>query len=70
MKFANPVITIDRQNAISNLKTIRTEWQEAASSHCLIEVNGSIGLLLADIATALELTEQESVEVLGTDQNN
>ena len=44
---------------------IRHEWEMAARGDSLIEVNGSIGYLLADVALALGLSESELKLALG-----
>lgn len=56
---------LDRDAAIDGLAQLRREWQDAASGKPLAEVNGSVGLLLADVANAMGLTPEEAAQVLG-----
>ena len=55
---------------VSTLTQIREEWQEAAGSSSLIEVEGNVGMLLADVtrhiariyATESKLTQDQVIE--------
>jgi hypothetical protein len=55
------------QFAIDNLTTLRREWQESGpeDNTSLIEVQGSVGLLLYDVVEALRLSPQQQRAVLG-----
>ena len=49
------------------LSTLRQEWQEAASGNSLLNVEGNIALILADLVNSFGLTPNEQSQVLGTD---
>ncbi|RPI20963.1 MAG: hypothetical protein EHM70_25810 [Chloroflexota bacterium] len=57
---------IDRPQVISSLARIREEWTDNTDGS-LIETHASVGLLLADIARALNLNAEEQVHALGAD---
>ena len=59
------VQTITRAQAVQAIMNIRHEWEEAAGGVSLVEVNGSVGYLLADVAVALGLTGNELKLALG-----
>ena len=59
----NPVNT--RFQLVSTLSRIRQEWQEATGRASLIEVEGNMGMLLADLINGLGLGTHEQVQVLG-----
>ena len=52
---------------VSTLTRIREEWQEAAGSSSLIEVEGNVGMLLADMINGIGLRHDEQIQVLGAD---
>ena len=56
---------LDRDNAIDGLIRLRQEWQEAANGKPLAEIQGSIGLLLADVVAALGFLPEEAALILG-----
>ena len=58
---------ITRHQIIDALAKVRQEWEQAASGDCLIDVKGSVGLLLADLVVAIGLEPSEQVEALGAD---
>ena len=58
---------IDRDEAIAGIAQIRQEWEDLAGDQSLIQVNGSVGLMLADIVQALGLTTEEQTQALGPD---
>lgn len=49
------------------LRTIRTEWQEAAGTASLLDVESNLGMLLADVINHLDLATDLQVAVLGQD---
>lgn len=55
----------ERHQIVQALADIRSEWEYAADGASLAEVPGSVGMLLADVATAIGLTCEEQVQVLG-----
>ena len=52
---------------VNTLSRIRQEWQDATGSSNLIEVEGNMGMLLADLINGLGLGAAEQVQVLGGD---
>jgi hypothetical protein len=52
---------------VATLARIRKEWQEATGSSSLLDVEGSIGMLLADVINGIGLAVEEQVQVLGRD---
>jgi hypothetical protein len=56
-----------RFQIVTTLSSIRQEWQEAAEGKSLIEVEGNIGMLLADLINGIGLGTSEQVQVLGKD---
>lgn len=52
---------------ISTLTQFRQEWQEATVSASLLETNGNIGLMLADLINGLGLEVQDQQQILGND---
>ena len=57
--------TITRAQVVQAIMKIRHEWEDAARGDSLVEINGSVGYLLADIAVALGLTDSELKLALG-----
>jgi len=55
----------DRTRVILALAALRQEWQETVNGGSLLKVETPVGLLLADIAERLELSEQERHIFLG-----
>ena len=55
----------DRTKIVMSLAELRMEWQDAANGGSLLKVEASVGLLLADIANRLQLTDQERYAFLG-----
>lgn len=58
---------LDRDLAIAGISQVRQEWQSLAGDQSLLDVQGSVGLLLADIAQAIGLEPEERVCALGPD---
>ncbi len=61
----NPATT--RFKLVLTLSRIRQEWQDAVGRSSLIEVEGNMGMLLADLINGLGLGAAEQVQVLGGD---
>ena len=57
----------NRFQLVNTLSRIRQEWQDATGSSSLIEVEGNMGMLLADLINGLGLGAAEQVQVLGGD---
>jgi len=55
-----------RAQVLQSLADFRREWQKMVEGKSLIEVEASVGLLLADIANRLELNPQERHVMLGS----
>ena len=58
---------IPRSHLINVFAKIREEWEEAADSSSLIDMNASVGMLLADMVVSIGLTTSEQEEVFGSD---
>ena len=52
---------------IGTLANLRKEWQDAANGKSLLNVEGNIALILADLVNSFGLTPNEQSQVLGTD---
>lgn len=52
---------------ISTLTRLRREWQQATDGASLIETNGNIGLVLADLIIGFGLDAEEQCQILGND---
>jgi len=57
--------TTNRPQLISVLSTLRQEWQEAAQGRSLLEVEGNVALMLADLVNSFDLATHEQSQVLG-----
>lgn len=57
--------TNPRIQTITALATLRQEWQEAAQGESLLNVDGNVGLFLADLVNTLGLSVHEQTVVLG-----
>ena len=56
-----------RFQLVGTLTRIRQEWQDAAGSSSLIEVEGNMGMLFADLINGIGLGTDEQIQVLGTE---
>lgn len=54
-----------RARVVQALADFRHEWQKTAEGKNLVDVEASIGLILADLAERLELNSQERYVMLG-----
>jgi hypothetical protein len=54
-------------DVINALQGIRQEWQEAAGSSSLLDVESNLGLLLANVINHLNLSVDVQVSILGND---
>lgn len=54
-----------RVQVIATLSTFRQQWQVAAGEQSLIETDGNVGLILADLVNSFGLTTHEQAAVLG-----
>ncbi|HEY5729506.1 MAG TPA: hypothetical protein VIS72_05605 [Anaerolineales bacterium] len=55
-----------RFQLVGTLTRIREDWQEATGKLSLIEVEGNMGMLLADLINGIGLGTDEQIQVLGT----
>jgi hypothetical protein len=55
----------DRTKIVMSLAELRMEWQDAVQGGSLLKVEAPVGLILADIADRLGLSEQERYAFLG-----
>ena len=62
--ISHPTIST-RTQIIGAISKLQEEWQEIADGASLVELKGSVGLLLADLALALGLSPDEQVQALG-----
>lgn len=58
---------IPREQVVKAIETIRTEWEETNGNDSLIDLLGSIGLVLFDMTRFLEFTMDEQLVALGSD---
>jgi hypothetical protein len=58
---------LDRHQVVQALAGIRCEWEEAADGVSLVEIPGSVGMLLIDVTTAIGLTGEEQAQALGAE---
>ena len=56
---------IDRREVVDTLTSIRKEWEEATDGEDLLVIKGNVGLILVDVAEALELIGDEINAVIG-----
>ena len=56
---------LNRHAVVQALTSIRQEWEEAADGMSLSAIHTSVGLLMMDIVSAIELTSDEQMLVLG-----
>lgn len=50
---------------IAGLSTLRQEWQDSAEGESLLDIEGNVGLLLADLVNVIGLSTHEQSLVLG-----
>jgi hypothetical protein len=69
VQFATPVAPImvlpDRRMMLEGLSVLRQEWEGRADGDSLIDLSGSVGLMLFDVTALLGLTPEEQTAVLG-----
>ena len=56
---------LTRPNVVEVLAHFRQEWEQVAEGESLVEVKGSVGLILVDLVRAFALRQSEQVQVLG-----
>lgn len=63
----HPTHPTPRVQVIATLSAFRRQWQEAVDGQSLIEVEGNVGLILADLVNSFGLSTHEQSAVLGTE---
>ena len=61
-----PDQTMTQSKIISTLTRLRQEWQEATEGASLLETDGNIGLILADLLNGFGLDTEDQSRILGT----
>ena len=56
-----------RERMIAALSRLCREWEDATEGESLIEAQASVGLILADVIKALDLSQEETALVLGAE---
>lgn len=56
---------IPQARIISTLTHLRQEWQEATEGASLLETNGNMGLILADLINGFGLDAEDQSRILG-----
>lgn len=59
--------TDTHRRIISTLTRLRLEWQEATNGASLLETDGKIGLVLADLINGFGLDANDQYQILGND---
>lgn len=59
--------TMSQSKIISTLSRLRQEWQEATEGTSLLEINGNMGLVLADLINSFGLDVNAQCRILGND---
>ena len=59
--------THSRIYLVQALEHLRREWQVATNGQSLLEVNGNVGLMLADVAMCVGLDTLEQIQVFGAE---
>ena len=59
--------TNTQSKVISTLTRLRLEWQEATAGTSLLETDGNMGLVLADLINGFGLDAQDQCQILGND---
>jgi hypothetical protein len=62
-----PDQTMTQSRIISTLTRLRQEWQEATEGTSLLETDGNMGLVLADLINGFGLNADDQCQILGND---
>ncbi|MCC6986383.1 MAG: hypothetical protein IT309_08140 [Anaerolineales bacterium] len=62
-----PAQPITHSQIVSALAPIRQEWQEATEGISLLETDGNMGLVLADLINGFGLNVDDQCRILGND---
>jgi hypothetical protein len=60
-----PDQTMTQTRIISTLTRLRQEWQEATEGTSLLETDGNMGLILADLLNGFGLKTEDQYRILG-----
>lgn len=52
---------------IATLTRLRQEWQEATAGTSLLETDGNMGLILADLLNGFEMNAHDQCQILGNE---
>ena len=52
---------------VSTLSRLRQEWQEATAGSSLLEIDGNMGLILADLINGFGLNAEDQYQILGSE---
>lgn len=61
------IIPNQKAQIITVLSNLRREWEDAAAGESLLNMEGNVGLFLADIVNAFGFSSHELMLVLGID---
>ena len=61
------IAQINTHQVIGALTQIRQEWQDAANGNSLLETEGNVGLILADMINHLHLPSETQATILGNE---
>lgn len=65
-----PAIPLSNGDSLlESLVVLRKEWEKAAGEDNLLDISASVGLMLVDIATRLNMTPSERTLFLGEQLN-
>jgi hypothetical protein len=67
LQFLDSPVAPVKTRVVESLALLRKEWEAAAEGESLLNIEGSVGLLLFDIVNRLELTVEEQRVLLGKD---
>ena len=59
--------TVTHPQIVSTLSRLRQEWQEATPGASLLEIDGNMGLILADLINGFGLNAEDQCQVLGSE---
>lgn len=59
--------TVTHPQIVSTLSRLREEWQEATPGASLLEIDGNIGLILADLINGFGLNAEGQYQILGSE---
>jgi hypothetical protein len=63
MSWVRRIRTIDRDQVIAGISQVREEWEIAAGD--IVHAHASVGMLLADLVSAIGLPPEDQVQALG-----